>query len=218
MSTFLKKEFEDNGFSTIEPVTGLLVVETFISQDEISSFLNLIESTKEKDWSILYLEGLKPFCLQKFGRDDVENLVAEGKFEITQGWEDKNLAMSDNIIAKEVHQRLNSLIETADSSLELNTLSLQRMQSGVSLKSHTDEHTDPSIKYAAIIYLNDNYIDGEVFFMNKGVSLRPKPGSLLVFPGTEDFEHGVNKVGDGPIRYVIPSFIKMKNFYKENRY
>ena len=40
--------------------------------------------------SVNRLGNLKHFCMEKFGRDDVENLVAEGKFEITQNWEDKN--------------------------------------------------------------------------------------------------------------------------------
>jgi hypothetical protein len=61
------------------------------------------------------------------------------------------------------------------------------MQKGVELKSHTDQHTDPSIHYATIIYINDDYVDGELFFPNKDISLRPKPGDLLFFPGNEEY-------------------------------
>ena len=93
------------------------------------------------------------------------------------------------------------------------------MQKGVELKLHTDQHTDPSIQYATILYINDDYKDGELFFKNKKNSdLRPKPGTLLVFPGNEEFEHGVRKVGEGPIRYVTVGFIKKKDFYKDNKY
>ena len=216
--TFLKDDFEFIGLSVLEPTNGVLVIENFLSKEELDSFLDLINNTEEKAWSVLYLEGLKPFCLQKFGRDDVENLVAEGKFEITQGWEDKNLALENHLVSKEIHERLNQIIQNKDSRLELNSLSLQRMQPGVQLKSHTDQHTDPSIQYAAIMYLNDTYNGGEVFFQNKNISMKPKAGSLLIFPGTEEFEHGVKEVEEGPIRYVIPSFIRIKDFYKENKY
>jgi uncharacterized cupin superfamily protein len=92
------------------------------------------------------------------------------------------------------------------------------MQPGVELKSHTDQHTDPSIRYATIIYINDDYIDGELFFPKLDISLRPKPGDLLFFPGNEKHEHGVKHVGEGPIRYVIVGFIKEKDHYKHNRY
>lgn len=216
--TFLKDDLKKIGFSVKEPTPGVLLVEDFLNEKELKSFLDFINGTDEKDWSILYLEGLKPFCLEKFGRDDVENLVAEGKFEITQGWEDKNLSLENHEESKIIHQRLGHIVKNKDSRLELNSFSLQRMQPGVQLKSHTDQHTDPSIQYAAIIYLNDTYNGGEVFFENKEISMQPKAGSLLIFPGTEEFEHGVREVKDGPIRYVIPSFIRIKDFYKENKF
>lgn len=214
----LKQQLEKNNFIVKEPVGDLLVIEDFITKDEIDDFFSIINSATEKDWSSLYMEGLKKFCIEKFGRDDVDNLVAEGKFEITKNWEDKNLEINGFAITKIVHDRLSNLVNEIDNSLSLNSFSFQRMQSGVELKSHTDQHTDPSIQYAAIIYLNDNYSGGEVFFKNKNLDLRPKAGSLLIFPGNEEFEHGVRHVQDGPIRYVIPAFIKVTDFYKENKY
>jgi hypothetical protein len=218
MSTFLKKELEESGFSVNEIVHGLLVVEDFLSQSEIDDFWHIINNTPEKDWSFLYTEGLKTFCMEKFGRDDIYALVEEGKFEITEGWEDKNLEITNYSISRTVHERLSDLIKESDPRLTLNNFSFQRMQSGVQLKSHTDQHTDPSIKYATVIYINDDYEGGEVFFETKKLDLKPKPGSLLIFPGNEEFEHGVRHVKDGPIRYVVPGFIKVKDFYKENRY
>jgi gentisate 1,2-dioxygenase len=95
---------------------------------------------------------------------------------------------------------------------------IQRMQPGVELKAHTDQHTDPSIRYATILYINDNYVDGELFFSNLDISLRPKPGDLLFFPGDKKHDHGVRHVGEGPIRYVLVGFIKEKDHYKKNRY
>lgn len=218
MFTFLKKEMEDAGYTTLIPVEGLLVVENFLSKDELEAFLNIIDTTEEQEWHKMYIEGLKPFCMEKFGRDDVENLVAEGKYEITQGWEDKNLKIYDYPVTVKVCDRLNSLVKEADPTLELNGYSFQRMQSGVQLKSHVDQHTDPSIRYAAIIYLNNDYNGGEFIFPEKDFELVPEPGSLLIFPGTKDFEHGVNPVKDGPIRYVMPGFIKVPNFYENNKY
>jgi hypothetical protein len=218
MSTFLKKELEENGFKVNELTPGLLLVEDFLSQEEIDDFWHIINNTPEEDWSFLYTEGLKTFCMEKFGRDDVQALVEEGKFEITQGWEDKNLEITNYNISRTVHERLSELINKSNNNLTLNNFSFQRMQSGVQLKSHTDQHTDPSIQYATVIYINDDYAGGEVFFEKKDLELRPKPGSLLIFPGNEEFEHGVRHVKNGPIRYVVPGFIKTKDFYTENRY
>jgi hypothetical protein len=220
MEVFLKKEFEDAGYDVEVFHEHVLFVKDFLKPEELDILLKIIETTPNEDWSIEYTKNLARFCMEKFGRDDVENLVAEGKFEITQGWEDKNLNITTEQISITLQGRLGRLLELADPSLELAGFgTLQRMQPGVELKSHTDQHTDPSIKYAAILYINDDYKDGTLFFKNKENSdLRPKPGTLLIFPGNEEYEHGVRHVGEGPIRYVTVGFMKVTGFYDQNKY
>ena len=220
MPVFLKKEFEDAGYKTKVLHDNVLVIEDFLQDLELETLLKIIEITPNEDWSIEYQKNLARFCMEKFGRDDVDNLVAEGKFEITKGWDDKNLDITNEKISSTLQKRLGDLINISNPSLELAGFgTLQRMQKGVELKAHTDQHTDPSIKYAAILYINDDYKDGTLFFKNKENSdLRPTPGTLLLFPGNEEYEHGVRFVGEGPIRYVTVGFIKVTGFYEENKY
>lgn len=218
MAAFLKKEFEDSGFQVKEIVEDLLLVEDFISEDELNSISSIINNTEEKQWRKFYEDGLKDFCLKKFGRDDVENLIAEGKYEITEGWGDKNLNIDEYPISQIIYNRLNDMIKKNNSSLRLNNNFIQRMQSGVQLKPHADQRTDPSIQYAAVAYLNDDYNGGKIIFTKKDIKMHPKAGSLLIFPGNEEFEHGVEFVEDGPIRYVFPGFIAIDNFYEDNKY
>ena len=220
MEVFLKKEFDDAGYKTEVFHENVLFIEDFIDAEELATLLKIIETTPNEDWMIEYTKNLARFCMEKFGRDDVDNLVAEGKFEITQNWADKNLNIVTEPISVTLQGRLGRLLQLADPSLELAGFgTLQRMQSGVELKSHTDQHTDPSIRYAAILYINDDYKDGTLFFKNKENSdLRSKPGTLLVFPGNEEYEHGVRPVGEGPIRYVTVGFMKVTGFYEKNKY
>jgi hypothetical protein len=220
MEAFLKKEFDDAGYDTEVFHDQVLFVKDFLKPEELDTILEIIETTPNEEWSIEYTKNLARFCMEKFGRDDVENLVAEGKFEITQGWEDKNLNITTKEISMTLQGRLGKLLELADPSLELAGFgTLQRMQAGVELKSHTDQHTDPSIRYAAILYINDDYKDGTLFFKNKENSdFRPKPGTLLIFPGNEEYEHGVRFVAEGPIRYVTVGFMKVTGFYEKNKY
>lgn len=220
METFLKKEFEDAGYSVEVFHDHILSIENFLEDHELETILEIIRKTDNEEWSIEYTKNLARFCMEKFGRDDVDNLVAEGKFEITQGWQDKNLNITAEPICRVLQKRLGDLLQKADPSLELGGFgTLQRMQEGVELKSHTDQHTDPSIRYAAILYINDDYKDGTLFFKNKPNSdLRPKPKTLLIFPGNEEYEHGVKFVGEGPIRYVTVGFMKVTGFYEKNKY
>lgn len=214
-----KQQLIDNGYSFEEIAPELISVENFLSKEQLDTLNNIIDSTSQEDWEVEYLSNLKTFCMEKFGRDDVDNLVAEGKFEITQNWKDKNFNISDHEMYIPMYTSLNSMVVSSDPELHLSGLAtIQRMQTGVELKSHTDQHTDPSIRYATIIYINDEYVDGELFFPNLDVQLKPKPGTMLFFPGNEEYEHGVRHVGEGPIRYVLVGFIKENDHYKKNRY
>jgi len=206
-----------NNYKVAEPVEQVFITENFLNQKEINELLYFAKNIKESLWHEEYLKNLKPFCMQKFGRDDVENLVREGLFEITENWSDKIITIHDREETKnifnDISKRLFMLFENNDKIFPSGNNTIQRMQPGVQLKSHTDQHTDPSITHASIIYLNDDYVDGELYFVNKNYKIKPKPGTLIIFPGTEEYEHGVKTVGNGPIRYVLPGFIKYKNFY-----
>jgi len=219
MNAFLEKILIENNFEIKKIDDNIVLVENFVSEQEIEDIFNIINSISEDDWRVEYLGNLKHFCMEKFGRDDVENLVSEGKFEITQNWEDKNFNITNFKVQSKIYERLGSLVEKEDSSLMLSGFAtIQRMQEGVELKAHTDQDTDPSIRHAAILYLNEEYSQGEIFFSKHNIELKPKTGSLLLFPGTKDYDHGVKHVGPGPIRYVLVGFIKVKNFYIDNKY
>ena len=203
-----------------EQVTDELIwVKNYITQDELDEINKTIGQTTQKDWETHYMSSVSDFCMLKFGRSDVDNLIAEEKFEITQGWADKTLSIQGSKVSRLIYGRLSAMLSKCDSSLALSGLStIQRLPAGTELKSHVDQNTDPSIRYATIIYLNDDYNSGEIFFENLGVALKPKPRDLLFFPGDSKYEHGVKPVFDGPTRYVIVGFVKEIGFYDRNRY
>jgi hypothetical protein len=219
MSNYLEKELIEAGFDVTKIIDNVTLVKSFLSKEEVEEIFNIISKLSQEDWEKEYLNQLPAFCMEKFGRSDVDNLVAEGKFEITQNWKDKNYNISNHKICRTIQERLSILVDSADKTIHLSGFAtIQRMQEGVELKAHTDQHTDPAIRHAAILYLNDDYEAGELFFSNKGLELKPKPGDLVIFPGTDEFNHGVRHVKPGPIRYVIVGFIKEKNFYENNKY
>ena len=66
----------------------------------------------------------------------------------------------------------------------------------------------PENDIASLIYINDDYDGGEIFFPNQSIQLKPPKNSLIFFPGDVFFLHGVTTVSSG-IRYTIPSFWKV---------
>lgn len=208
------------GYEVEEPIEKLFIIKNFLSDDQTNILLDYVKSLSQDDWEFEYYEGLKKFCITKFGTDDIEKLVKDGKFEVTDNWKDKNANLLTNVNTQII---CNLLSKTINSFLpdEIHIKGpgvVQRQYTGVSLTAHYDQYTDPSIQYAAIIYLNEDYTDGELFFPNKNFTIKPPAKSLVIFPGTEEFTHGVNPPGDGPIRYVLPSFISYKGFYEDGKY
>ena len=194
------------------------MVHDFLKQDDIDAFMDYIAPLTEDQWREEYMKNVKNFAMLKFGTDDVESLVASGKYEITQNWSDKVINVVELEASKTIVKDLERIFQDFP-ELEINGgRTIQRQQPGVPLTAHVDNHTDPSLDYAAVIYINDDYNAGEIYFTHKDVKLKPPAGALLLFPTTEEYLHGVEAVGDGPIRYVMPSFIRRIGFYDENKF
>jgi hypothetical protein len=210
------------GYDVEEPMPNLFIIKNFLSDTQQKTLLDYIKSLSQEDWEHEYRENLKKFCLVKFGTDDVQKLVKEGKFEVTENWSDKNFHLVNNgtLIIQKICLSLTKIINSfLPEDIEIRGPgTAQRQYAGVPLTAHYDQYTDPSIQYAAIIYLNDDYVDGELFFPNKNFEIKPPVKSLIIFPGTEEFTHGVKAPGEGPIRYVLPSFISKKGFYNDGKY
>ena len=56
---------------------------------------------------------------------------------------------------------------------------------------------------ATLVYLNDDYLGGDIYFPEYDMSFKPEPGDLLCFPDNENYVHGVKPILDG-IRYTTP--------------
>lgn len=222
MSEILTKEYILNlGYEVEELDYRIFLIKNFISEDERIKILHIAKSASEKDWEYHYMQGVLAMAKVKFGRDDIDNLVKEGLYEITTNWIDKTLIINDDQLKNELTKRAQKIFDFRDDLVFNGCGTIQRQYEGVPLIEHVDDHTDNSLMYATVFYLNDDYTGGEVYFVNQNIKIRPPARSILVFPTSDGWRHGVKEVGPGPHRYVIPSFISKKNFWKmhkENNY
>ena len=200
------------GYDVEELAPRVFKINQFTTPEETQILFDEAASYSEEDWRGYYFSEMRKNCMEKFGRDDIENLVAEGLLEVTDSWEDKNIAIKSKDLTQVLNQRLKEVFDTAGDLGVTGFIVFQRLYEGTQLVSHFDQYSDKLVEYAAVFYLNDDYTDGELFFPQLGLDkVRPKPGDLVIFPGTSEFEHGVHTVGAGPVRYVVPMFIKAKH-------
>ena len=214
MSRSLKnfgKQLESLGHSYSEIGPEIFLIYNMIEDSEVSAIYKEIKNASQADWEKDYLEGLMVLGRRKYGRSDIENLIKEGLVEVTTSWIDKNIKLKNQIVAYNIGNRVNKLVKIISPTMHYDGISsIQRQYDGVDLVEHVDSHSDPDIEFAAILYVNDNYVDGEVFFSKLGIEIKPPAKSLLMFPSGEEYLHGVRAPGHGPHRYVLPSFIREK--------
>lgn len=208
MKTLELSDIESLGFDVEEIHPRIFKVRNFLSAEEISKVLTEARSYTEEQWQFRYMSEMRRSCLEKFGRDDIEALVNEGLLEVTWNFADKNVEYHDENFREKLRIRAQQIFDIVG-GVQLNGfLVIHRLYEGTELKSHYDQYSDKLVEYAAVLYINDDYTGGELFFPKLGLQIIPEPGTLMIFPGTEEYEHGVHPVGPGPVRYNLPTFIK----------
>jgi len=85
---------------------------------------------------------------------------------------------------------------------------LLRYRVGDILGKHRDnsEPEDYNNIFGLIIYLNDNYDGGQIYYPDLGLEIKPKKGSMVVHDA--GILHGVRPVTGTRVRYVLTSFVK----------
>ena len=89
------------------------------------------------------------------------------------------------------------------------TFNIKKYNSGMAMGSHFDQlDGDKTLRYSMVMYLNDDYDGGELFYPEYDFSYRPKRKDLVLHDG--NILHGVSEVTDGE-RYNLTVVIRIKN-------
>jgi hypothetical protein len=75
---------------------------------------------------------------------------------------------------------------------------LNKYNTGSDMGPHVDKNeTNQQAYFVTALYMNDNYEGGEINFIQQEVLIKPKSGSLIIFPGTDPYIHEVLQVTKG---------------------
>lgn len=194
------------GYEVEEIYHQIFMVKNFLSENDLTELWQIIEGSKNEDWAanLHYTKHLEDRAEALTGSRDIK----AAKIEVTDNWDDKVLPLSGRTsLVQTLPERVSKMFYE-DCGLEFRSFgTMQRMYDGTQLKAHYDDRADIRHAWAAVAYINEDYNGGELFFTHKDISLVPPKGSLMIFPGTEEYEHGVKHVKAGPVRYVLPAFI-----------
>lgn len=78
---------------------------------------------------------------------------------------------------------------------------IAKFEAGYGMHEHFDSSKPNDI--ATLIYLNDDYEGGQIYFPDLGLEYKPKAGDLVMFPDNPQFVHGVKPIISGT-RFTSP--------------
>jgi hypothetical protein len=173
---------------------GIDLWENFLTDHEHQYLLNTCKSLSQEDWEATFNDQFQ------------YNLERDGE-EPNNEWSDRIYQFpKDNDIIISINNKINNFVKKDGEFPGLLSRS-QRHYPGSFLNEHYDAIQSNSLSHALVLYLNDDYIGGELYFNKFNLEIKPPVKSLIKFPSTEDYKHGIRVVGDGPTRFVLTSFI-----------
>ena len=186
---------------TLLGITTNKIVEipNFISSDVVPKMINFFEN-----------------CNVEWG--DIAFYGSSGKGILTDADTMRSFGLSDNFFGDLKDKYQEAVEKVFNKKVKANTSHAQKWDVGGFAAPHSDnsDHDgNPNAfeinKYVGILYLNDNYDGGELYFCDKDNSMKPylsfKPNaySYYVFPGGVENIHGVSEITKGT-RYTMVSF------------
>lgn len=177
---------------------NIFMFKDFINKEESQKLINIAKNAGEEEWAnynytekgpndewddrILMLEKCNDFDSSvKELTDDIFNRIKQSV---------------GDVLKKDIYEYIG-----------FNTI--YRSIIGQEMKTHSDSGLGPSFKYGVVLYLNDDYTGGEIYYPNVDVEVKPEACSMILHPAHEAYRHGVKKVSAGT-RYSMTSFLRLK--------
>lgn len=94
--------------------------------------------------------------------------------------------------------------------LDLDRITIKAWNEGQSMGPHFDgQDGNKDLAFSLVAYVNDDYEGGEISFPNHNITIKPKAGSLIMFPSQEPYIHEVKPIISGT-RYMSPAHVYIK--------
>lgn len=94
----------------------------------------------------------------------------------------------------------------SENILDREEYTLLRYSPGQYYHEHYDGGTETARSISVLIYLNDDYSGGEIEFVNFNEKIKPKAGTIILFPSNYAYRHIAHPVLSGT-KYVIVTWL-----------
>ena len=112
---------------------------------------------------------------------------------------------SSELISSALHSYKN-IFRIEEEIKDVEVYGLLKYSKGEHYNFHYDGTTDSKRSVSVLIYINDDYEGGEIEFPNFKIKIKPKAGTLILFPSNYAYGHIAHPVTSGT-KYVIATWL-----------
>lgn len=132
------------------------------------------------------------------GKGEKESFSVSGIEKITASSDEKDINLGIDIFTGVLTNIEKTASNIFNKNLVLKSYFYSHMKKGGKNLLHVDNYEEKYSKdYSAILYLTNSYTGGNVIFPNQELTIKPDPGTLVAFIGSEDVPHEVEEVVEG---------------------
>lgn len=176
---------------------NIFLYEDFLDDTEMSLLLKLARDAEESDWQEVYI---------KEGEElDKDSDRYKEYIRFKNNWNKTTLVPNDLTIFDSIRDKIINIIDPK-LNITKELYRIKRLPQHRSIDVHYDSVMDFSLKSGVVLYLNDDFEGGEIFYPEFNFSYKPKANSLIIHPAGQLYRHGVNEV-IGNTRYSLAFFL-----------
>lgn len=175
---------------------NIAIYDNFITDHEKNILLDYAKAADESQWVEIKHKNEK--LLKKSPGRYAQYL------KYLKDWDKTTLIINDHGMVKNIKNRCQEIIGT-ELLITQDIYRIKRLTNNRSISPHFDDSQNFLLQLGIVIYLNDDFDGGEIYYPNQNISYKPKSKSMIIHPATEKYTHGVNEVV-GNTRYCLAFF------------
>lgn len=186
-----------------DPKMGIFLYKNMLTEDLdiVNRLENVIAENDGSDDFYKWSEALVGYSTSRkdyrdcvdFKVTQVDALNSRGKY--------KDLRQIYKVVKDKLYECLNNYEEEYGLKMDyMEAINFVRYGEGQHFQAHSDHGFSYTCTVSSIMYLNDGYEGGELWFPFLDITLKPEFGDILIFPSTYIYKHASLPVKSG-IKY-----------------
>jgi predicted 2-oxoglutarate/Fe(II)-dependent dioxygenase YbiX len=194
------------------PALGVYIYKNTLSKEmNLVSRLEKVIEENQDEWFKWSEAKVGDYQTMKDYRDCVDFKVRKSDLEINPKIKNSDL----KTIYNEIDERLQECLKNYSAKFNINmqyqeAVNFVRYGKGQHFAAHSDHGFSYVCTVSSVMYLNDDYVGGGLYFPHLNYTYQPQEGDIVFFPSTFLFMHAALPVEEG-VKYAAVTMFDYNN-------